>query len=88
MSKPRRDIECPRDPVGLSMEEAAAYLGISSSLFDRAVQIGAMPAPYELFGRIIWDAEEVHAALRRLPKRGGKEQDYGSKPSPYRDFAA
>jgi len=59
---------CPRDPVGLSMEEAAAFLGIGATLFLRTVENGLMPRPHLADGRRIWDADEVVAAFRRLPR--------------------
>ncbi len=71
----RRDAPCPREPIGLSREEAAAFIGVSVWLFEKAVENGRMPAPFELFGRVIWDADEIAKALRRLPRRGGQGQD-------------
>lgn len=77
----RRQRICPRDPVGLSIESAAAFLEVSPDLFQRAVDDGLMPAPRKLFGRLIWDADEIQTAFRRLPKKGGKpdERDGPSK---------
>lgn len=70
MTLSRRQVQCPRDPLGLSAQEAAALLGISESLFCRAVQMSLMPRPRKLFGRLLFDAEEVIAAYRRLPRWG------------------
>jgi predicted DNA-binding transcriptional regulator AlpA len=78
MGRARRQIQCPRDPVGLSSAEAAALLGVSESLFCRAVQTGLMPRPRELFGRLLFDAEEVIAAYRRLPRRGDTGESGGA----------
>jgi len=75
MSRARRSIECPRDPIGLSSMEASAYLGISESTFKAAVEKGFFPGAHELFGRLLWDAEELRAAFRRLPRRGKAGQD-------------
>jgi predicted DNA-binding transcriptional regulator AlpA len=75
MARPRRSIECPRDPVGLSAPEAAAFVGVSETMFRDAVTKGLFPAPRELFGRVLWDAEEVYAAFRRLPRKGETRQD-------------
>ena len=71
MSRPRRHIDCPRDPIGLSAESAAAFLGVSQATFLTAVEKKLMPQAYQLLGRMVWDAEELSAALRRLPRRGG-----------------
>lgn len=65
-----RDLPCPREPLGLSMEHAAAYLGISLSLFLRMVADGRMPRPRRADGRRIWDADEIAAAFRSLPRDG------------------
>jgi predicted DNA-binding transcriptional regulator AlpA len=64
----RSSVICPRDPVGLSMEEAAAFLGIGATLFLRMVEDGRMPRPHRADGRRIWDADELVAAFRRLPR--------------------
>ncbi len=67
MSRARASIRCPRDPVGLSLEEAAAYVGLSPSLFERLVREGKMPFPRKFAGRTVWDADEVATAFRRVP---------------------
>jgi predicted DNA-binding transcriptional regulator AlpA len=75
MSAMRKIRPCPRDPIGLSAEEAGAFIGVSASTFAKAVENGLMPAPFELFGRKIWSAAEIEAALNRLPRRGAGRQD-------------
>jgi hypothetical protein len=50
------------------MEEAAAFLGIGATLFLRMVEDGRMPRPHRADGRRIWDADELVAAFRRLPR--------------------
>ncbi len=70
---------CPRDPVGLSMDEAAAFLGIGATLFLRLVEDGRMPRPRRADGRRIWDADELTAAFRRLPR------DLPAGASPHQD---
>lgn len=67
MTKARALIRCPREPLGLGLNEAAAYLGLGPSLFERLVAEGKMPFPRQLAGRRVWDAEEVAAAFRRIP---------------------
>lgn len=56
-------------PVGISREQAAAYIGISASLFDRLVHDGRMPDARVIAGRLVWDVQEVADAFRRLPHR-------------------
>lgn len=88
MSRPRRQIACPRDPIGLSAEEAAAYLGICATTFQKAVDKGLLPAPRELLGRLLWDAEEVGAAFRLLPKKGAAGQHKSAGVIDWDDVAA
>lgn len=64
----RAAVHCPRDPLGLSMYDAAAYLSIGLTLFLRMVEDGRMPRPRRADGRKVWDADEVAAAFRRLPR--------------------
>jgi predicted DNA-binding transcriptional regulator AlpA len=54
-------------PRGLSREQAAAYVGISPSLFDMLVSDGRMPVPKRINSRVIWDRLEVDAAFAALP---------------------
>lgn len=56
-------------PVGISREQAAAFIGISASTFDRLVYDGLMPDGRKIFGRIVWDVAEVAQAFRSLPRR-------------------
>lgn len=56
-------------PVGVSREQAAALIGISTSLFDRLVHDGLMPDARMAYGRLIWDVQEVTTAFRALPHR-------------------
>lgn len=54
-------------PRGLSREEAAAYVGISPSLFDMLVKDGRMPAPKRINARSVWDRLQLDAAFAALP---------------------
>ncbi|RWD71682.1 hypothetical protein [Mesorhizobium sp.] len=56
-------------PVGISREQAAAYVGISATLFDQLVAEGKMPDARMLRGRLVWDVMEVAAAFRAIPHR-------------------
>jgi predicted DNA-binding transcriptional regulator AlpA len=53
-------------PRGLSRVWAAAYVGISPTLFDRAVSEGKMPKPFRLYGRVLWDIRKLDAAITAL----------------------
>lgn len=46
-------VSCP--PRGLSRVEAAAYVGISPSLFDEMVKAGEAPKSIKFRGRVVWD---------------------------------
>ena len=54
-------------PRGLSREQAAAYVGISPSLFDILVKDGRMPAPKRVNARTVWDRLQLDAAFAALP---------------------
>ena len=69
-------------PIGLSREEAAAYIGVGASLFDRLISDGRMPQPRPLGERLIWDVAEVTAAFRALPHR----DEVANQPASSNDF--
>lgn len=53
-------------PRGLSREQAAAYVGVSSSLFDMLIKDGRMPGPKRINSRVIWDRLKLDAAFEAL----------------------
>ncbi|WP_244523045.1 XRE family transcriptional regulator [Devosia sp. YR412] len=57
-------------PRGLSRTAAAAYIGISASLFDEMVADGRMPKPKMANTRTIWDAVALDLAFDELPAKG------------------
>jgi predicted DNA-binding transcriptional regulator AlpA len=56
-------------PIGFSREQAAAFIGIGATLFDRLIADGRMPDARLIGGRLVWDVAEVAAAFRSLPHR-------------------
>ena len=56
-------------PIGVNREQAAAYVGISAGLFDRLVHHGLMPDARMVYGRLIWNVQEVTVAFRDLLHR-------------------
>lgn len=56
-------------PIGVSREQAAEFIGIGATLFDRLIADGRMPDARMLNGRLVWDVAEVAAAFRSLPHR-------------------
>jgi len=60
------------EPRGLSRVEAAAYVGVSPSLFDEMVKDGRMPQPKRINSRTVWDRRLLDAAFEDLPDTGSK----------------
>lgn len=56
------------EPRGLSREQAAAYVGVSPTLFDQLVASGQMPAPRRINSRSVWDRRDIDSAFDRLPQ--------------------
>jgi predicted DNA-binding transcriptional regulator AlpA len=50
-------------PRGLSRIVAAAYIGVSPSLFDQLVADGRMPRPARIGRRCLWDRQCIDRAL-------------------------
>ncbi len=57
------------EPRGLSRIEAAAYVGVSPSMFDLMVKDGRMPVPKEINSRRVWDRRALDVAFEELPER-------------------
>jgi excisionase family DNA binding protein len=52
---------------GLSRVEAAMYLGIGTTKFDKMIADGRMPKPRRIDGRKIWDIRALDVAFDALP---------------------
>ena len=63
-------------PRGLNRVEAARYVGVSPSLFDRMIKDGLMPHPIRVYGRVLWDRVSLDDAFAALPN--GELQDVAS----------
>ena len=61
-----RDLPLSLPPRGLSREEAAAYIGVSPSLFDILVKDGRMPGPKRINSRVVWDRLKLDVAFEVL----------------------
>lgn len=59
-------------PRGLNREQAAEYVGVGATLFDRMVRDGRMPKCKPIDGRRVWDRKQLDAALDALPNAGTK----------------
>jgi predicted DNA-binding transcriptional regulator AlpA len=63
------------EPRGLSRTEAAAYIGISPSLFDEMVRDGGMPQPKVIKARRVWDKWTLDTAFSALPDKNTQAAD-------------
>jgi predicted DNA-binding transcriptional regulator AlpA len=59
-------------PRGLCREDAARYVGIGVSLFDRLVDEGRMPKPKHIGKRVVWDRLKLDAAFADLDEDAGE----------------
>lgn len=66
-------------PRGLRRTEAAAYIGVSPSTFDKMVVEGVMPKPKRFGDRVIWDRHQIDEAFETL---AGGEDDAAPPPAP------
>jgi predicted DNA-binding transcriptional regulator AlpA len=66
---PERILPQSLSPRGLSREQAAAYVGISPSLFDALVKDGRMPAPKRINSRTVWDRLQLDEGIHRTPEQ-------------------
>lgn len=52
---------------GLCRVEAAGYIGVSPTTFDKMVLCGKMPGPKRVGARKIWDRHALDLAFEALP---------------------
>ena len=62
-------------PRGLSRPQAAAYIGVSPSLFDQLVRDGRMPCAKRINGRVVWDRRRLDEAFDALDDGAGNPWD-------------
>lgn len=55
--------------LGASEQEAAAWTGMSATMFRELVEEGVMPKPRQIRGRLIYDLDEVRAAFKSMPHK-------------------
>lgn len=67
MPQPRDILPGSLPPRGLSRIEAAAYIGISPTLFDQLVRDGRMPRPKRIGARTVWDRQALDIAFASIP---------------------
>ena len=77
MTRPAEVLPFSLVPRGLSRVQAAAYVGVSATLFDAMVSDGSMPGPKRYHTRTIWDRASLDEAFAALPGDGeGNPWDY------------
>lgn len=59
-------------PRGLSREEAARYIGVGATTFDKLVEEGRMPRPKHVGKRVVWDRLKLDAAFADLDEDAGE----------------
>jgi hypothetical protein len=59
-------------PRGLSRVAAAAYIGVSPSLFDIMVRERSMPMPARCRRRLLWDRRQIDRAFDALFNEEGR----------------
>ena len=62
-------------PRGLSRVEAADYVGVSPTTFDKLVADGRMPPPKHINARNVWDVRQLDLAFEDLPSDDDTEND-------------
>jgi predicted DNA-binding transcriptional regulator AlpA len=62
-------------PRGLSRLQAAAYIGVSATLFDEMVGDGRMPPPVRINSRVLWDRLQLDEAFAALSDDGSSGDD-------------
>ena len=63
-------------PRGLTRKQAAEYISVSTTFFDRLVAEKVMPEPIRLGRRNIWDRTQLDLAFNRLqPHSAGSPFD-------------
>jgi predicted DNA-binding transcriptional regulator AlpA len=65
-------------PRGLSRAQAAAYIGVSSPLFDEMVRDGRMPKPMRINSRAVWDRVRLDAAFAELSDGAERVDPWGN----------
>ena len=60
-------------PRGLTRTMAAAYTGVSPTLFDEMVKDDRMPKPKRINSRTVWDIRAIDRAFDALPDEEGRQ---------------
>ena len=66
-------------PRGLRRIQAAAYIGVSASTFDKLVEDGRMPKAKQINARRVWDRQELDEAFSALPNTEGDDNPWDAE---------
>lgn len=77
MTAARKSIEATYAPEGLSRTEAARYVGVSATTFDKLVENNEMPPArrFKHAERLVWLRRELDRALDDLPVDDASHSD-------------
>ena len=62
------------EKLGLSLSEAAEYVGVGINLFDQMVKDGRMPPARKINARMVWSRRDVEKWFDQLPYAGAVVQ--------------
>jgi predicted DNA-binding transcriptional regulator AlpA len=75
-NEPRTRRHSAVHPRGLRRVEAARYIGISPTHFDKQVRAGTVPKPLQLFGVNVWDRVALDALFDGSRQPANDNDDY------------
>ena len=55
---------------GFNREQAASYVGICATTFDKLIKDGLMPKAKKIYGRKVWDKSALDEFFEKLPEEG------------------
>lgn len=64
---------CPR---GLRRDEAARYVGVGATTFDKWVEEGLMPKPKRIGSIVVWDSEALDLSFSSLDESAAGANDF------------
>ena len=73
----------PITKLGYRRPEAAAFVGVSPTTFDRWVEAGDMPQPRRIGGIVLWRGDELIEAFNKLT--GAETGKLEAKPNSWDD---
>ena len=75
-AKKERHAALPIPPYFLSRTEAAAYVRVSPTTFDKMVADGLMPKRRRIYGRVLWSLRALTKACEALDSEEDTDNPY------------